>query len=133
MCHMGRLTMRLTECRTCIVSQAADLLLYLLVCSALLILQVQQLRCDVSRLQEQLQTMQGDLTGKESIILCLQEGEGRLTGRVTDLSGQVEGLRQELAGSSCEVVRLTSALTAAEEAHALALQVQYCQLLSVSQ
>ena len=121
-CAEHALSLRqLTCCSTCLCAQQYC------------ILQVQQLRCDVSRLQEQLQTMHGDLTGKETIILCLQAGEGKLTGRVTDLSGQVHDLRQELAGSSCEVVRLSSALTAAEEAHALALQVQYCQLLSVSQ
>ena len=77
-------------------------------------MQVQQLRSNVDCLQGQLQS--------------LQEGEDRLTGRVTDLTGQIEAVRQELAGSSREVVRLTSDLTTAEEAHALALQV----LLSIT-
>ncbi|KAL3151484.1 hypothetical protein ABBQ38_012484 [Trebouxia sp. C0009 RCD-2024] len=85
-------------------------------------LQIHQLHGDVVRLQEQLQSMQGEVRGKETLMQGLQDGQGSLTGQVTDLSGQVDSLHQQLADSSAEVVRLTTHLTTTEEAHALALQ-----------
>ncbi|KAL3132908.1 hypothetical protein ABBQ38_006822 [Trebouxia sp. C0009 RCD-2024] len=84
--------------------------------------QAQQLQADVGRLQQQLQGLERALTEKDTVIQRLHDQEWVLTDRVTSLSGQVDGLQQQLADSSVEVARLSGDLHSATETHDQAVQ-----------
>lgn len=96
----------------------------MLKCSSSLLLQAQQLQADIDRLQQQLQSVSGDVRQKADLIQGLQEQAGRLSVRDKEMSGRVDSLQQQLAASSAEVTRLTAELHTAIATHAQAAQVR---------
>lgn len=83
---------------------------------------MQQLQGEAAGLQEQLQGLQSEMAEKETIIERQQDRQ-ELTRELSSIRDQVDGLTQQLADSSAQVLRLDAELATADDTHTQAVQV----------